>query len=864
MWPEASALLIVIFLIVATLLLIRLLVFGYSTDTKLSSVDGAIDDVDRKASKTRTRVSDLARDLEGQVRRLDDIAVLAASIKQDLEALKTSGTGGASSSSSSEINASIAGLQQRLAAVERDTASLKNYRIQSRERINTIWSNLWGSQTLTWESFATEPFVEQSRLDEVEQDLSKLDTSINKITQDVAALAQKVEEGPKVVSSDGTVAGNAVQAAAIASIQSKVQTLERNWTELRRDNRFVVSGELCVDNVCVSGKTLSDLNALPARIARIESSMAAAAAAAQSSSGSTVVVAAPPNAAVTALETKVGEADDKIRNIQTDLSALRQNQGAVSSALDMLKAQDDAGTRQVQAELRDWRAESGDQIVSLQNELLKLRDSVVNQDDSMPSKMIELQESVRKDIDALRTTVSSQTSQTSQVQTEVKGVQTRIVDMDSQIQRIQTTLNKSPAASIPTKSGIGVEDLYTWFADAQIVNAANGRTLPKEPFWKVFESSTSSTTLFTRLSTVGSASFNTYYFTNLWNRQYMIEMNAMQQEIAANLNTRQAGVFNDIPVPNPANYVLMSLPVKPGVAHSMFFKIIAWDRWSIPAIYVTTKNRDAFYRLQAKTNSYQDVHPSTSWIDPNGDMSASHMHHEWLMYCVPQYVVDKFSFDESRDPKSKYKKNIQFCVMTGIGNGNGGTLSVSGIAMRPNPHSVTFASALELHWATNGGSGVGWHSHNWNHESMIQMNANTNYNNIRVPISPVLDPAQNKMPDFYLVGISHNEMYQDQLGFIFLQNPADVNDVEPLGRFSKGVRGRYGQRLVEQHRHAMGLIVPSPDRRFVIYLGGRPYLNIRYDNNLFGSGWNGHLRGMFTEVIDDAGPNPLYTPYLSV
>ena len=861
MWPEV---LIVIFIVVATFVLIRLMVFGYSTDTKLSNVDGAIDDVDRKASKTRARVSDLAEDVEHQARRLDEIAALAASIKKDLEALRsTSGGSSSSAATSPETNAAIASLQQRLTAVERDAFALKQYRLESKGFINAIWGNLWASQLPRWETFR-ESFVEQSRLDDVEQDLNKLDTTIRDITQDVAALAQKVEEGPKVISADGAVAGNAVQAAAIASIQSKVQTLEKNWTDLRRDNRFVFSGELCVDNVCVSGKTLNDLNALPARISRIESSMAAAAAAAQSSSGGSVVVAAAPNSDVTALESKVREADDKIRNIETDLGTLRQNQNTVSSALDILKAQDDAGTRQVQGQLQDWRAESADQIVQLQNELVKLRDTVVDKDNGLPSQLIELQEKVRKDLDALKSTVSSQSSQTSQVQTEVKGIQTRIVDMDSQIQKVQTTLDKSPATSIPIKSAMGVEDLYTWFGDAQIVNAANGRTLPKEPFWKVFESTTSSTTLFSRLSTVGSASFNPYYFTNLWNRQYMIEMNALQQEIAVNLNTRQAGVFNDIPVPNPANYVLMSLPAKPGVAHSLFFKIIAWDRWSVPAIYVTNKNRDSFYRLQAKTNSYQQVHPSTSWIDPNGDMSASHMHHEWLMYCVPQYVVDKFAFDEARDPKSKYKKNIQFCVMTGIGNENGGTLYVSGIAMRPNPHSVTFQSALELHWATNGGSGVGWHSHNWNHESMNQLNANTNYNNIRVPLSPVLDPAQNKLPDFYLVGISHNEMYQDQLGFVFLQNPADVNDVELLGRFSKGVRGRYGQRLVEQHRHAMGLIVPSPDKRFVIYLGGRPYLNIRYDNNLFGSGWNGHLRGMFTEVIDNAGPNPLYTPYLSV
>jgi len=80
-----------------------------------------------------------------------------------------------------------------------------------------------------------------------------------------------------------------------------------------------------------------------------------------------------------------------------------------------------------------------------------------------------------------------------------------------------------------------------------------------------------------------------------------------------------------------------------------------------------------------------------------------------------------------------------------------------------------------------------------------------------------------------------------------------VSDTLALGQFTKAIKGRYGMNLIENYRYAMGLIVPSPDSRFIVYVGGRPYLNISYDTNKGGHGLISYCRGFFTEVIDNDG-----------
>ena len=382
---------------------------------------------------------------------------------------------------------------------------------------------------------------------------------------------------------------------------------------------------------------------------------------------------------------------------------------------------------------------------------------------------------------------------------------------------------------------IGTENLYTWFADDTIVNSASSNTAPKEPFWKVYTGL--SNTSFERLRSFGTAGFAADYYTTLFQLQYMIRMTNQQLE--------SPGGSALI----PSNYNSISVPIEPGFSHAFFFKIIAYDRWSSTAAYATNKNRTSFTRLPTRTNSYSATVPYTSWIDPLGSPSPSHLYHEWLMFSVPKYVVDAYAYTESNDNKSRYATNIDICVTRGFGNTS--DIYCSGIASRTNPYGLVFHGAFETHVAANGGTRTSFNSSNYIGENRNQFDANSNYNNIRVPICP---PSSNApFPDFYLGLVANYHMAEEYHVHVYLQNPGDSNDVQYLGQFSRGTKGRYGQSLTETYRNGVGLIVPSPDPKYVVFVGGYPYLNIRYDNNAFGAGIASFSRGFYTEVVDPRG-----------
>lgn len=394
--------------------------------------------------------------------------------------------------------------------------------------------------------------------------------------------------------------------------------------------------------------------------------------------------------------------------------------------------------------------------------------------------------------------------------------------------QIYLNADKSPVAGI--NCPIDPENLYTW--------------------WGEFSYNVGAEPLNGRLVAVGGATLGTPFY---WNRQNMFYINGNQ-------DTGLAGPENIALI----TYISASLPVKPGVSHSLFLRLISYDRWSTCTPYVIGANGLPWYRLHARTNSYQNTtYPNTSWIGPDGESSASHVYHEWQMFSIPQYIIDSHSYTDATDTKSKYKRNIKIAIISGRNNTDGGALYLSGIAMRPNPYGLTFHGALDVHWATNGGTGTNWYSTNWNNENLNQFDGGTNYNNIRIPICPPKDPAKSAFPDFYLVVISHNLTYlTEKYPYIFLQNPTNSADIQPLGRFSPHIVGRYGAGLREPNKYAMGLIVPSVNPRYVVYVAGRPYLNIRYDNSQFGHGGASHVRGFFTEVVgDDVAEYDRYVPY---
>ena len=417
-------------------------------------------------------------------------------------------------------------------------------------------------------------------------------------------------------------------------------------------------------------------------------------------------------------------------------------------------------------------------------------------------------------------------------------------------------------APVFTPSGfIGQENVYTWYGDDTIVDVANesGAANIKEPFWKVFSGFTS--TYFNRIQAQGAAQLLTTYYLSQYDRQYTIYMSSLTQD------TITSDASPEITVTTPTNFVSMRLPIKPGFSHSLFLKLRCNNVFSGATLFITNTSFTSFYRLNAQSTSTRDAFLNTSWIGPNGEMSASHQYHEWVMFSIPKYIIDDYSYTEVYDNKSRYRKNIIICVMAGVGTETANILYCSGIAMRTNPYHLCFHNARNIFSRVNGGNPIAADrafANTSDYEGRLQYN-NVTFNNVRIPICPPLNPNGNAFPDFYLVWIGH---YSDPYGgiapYVYLQSTTDVNDRQLLGRFSKCIKGRYGNFLSEQYRVALGLIIPSPDPKYIIYIGGRPYLNLHIDNVQFGLGGVSYSRGFFTEVIDERGPITSLTNYTNV
>ena len=385
---------------------------------------------------------------------------------------------------------------------------------------------------------------------------------------------------------------------------------------------------------------------------------------------------------------------------------------------------------------------------------------------------------------------------------------------------------------------IGREDLYTWEGSTNtIVNTLNQQN---EPFYYNSDSS------FKRLQTVGGSVFNdTGYFTTAWNSSYMFRCDGMDQDSHGNITT-------------PTNYILFSIPVawlnNKTCSHALFLRFITHDRWSSSCTFVTNSSKTSFYRLQGNTNTHNGSSTTSTgsfWYAPDGGMSMSHLYHEWQMYSIPEYVIEEYSYSETRDGKSKYNRNINIALISGYGNSDGDHLYLSGIAMRTNPYGVTFHNPLCAHWYINGGNGIDWYSGDWAGGILGQINNGSNYSNILIPICPPKDPDVYGYPDFYLGYIGHREDLQFEFkARWYLQHTNGT--YKYLGRTSSMYGGKYGKSKSGKSNTTsnLGLYVPSVTPDYIVKVGGRPHLRIRIQNNSV-VGWGGdmHPHGFFTEAV---------------
>jgi hypothetical protein len=178
---------------------------------------------------------------------------------------------------------------------------------------------------------------------------------------------------------------------------------------------------------------------------------------------------------------------------------------------------------------------------------------------------------------------------------------------------------------------------------------------------------------------------------------------------------------------------------------------------------------------------------------------------------------------------------------------------MTGIAMRPNQYGLTFHTGLDMHWGTNGGGVSAWYGI-WNNEYMNMFSVNQNYINLLIPICPIKDPSTNRMPDFYLIGISHQIDYPGNLNArIYLYNNSNSTS-KYLGHLTRHTRGRFGIGYTdESKRSGLGIVIPSPEPEYIQYVGERPYVCIRIDKTDLGNVGNAHFRFFCTEVINPDG-----------
>jgi len=395
--------------------------------------------------------------------------------------------------------------------------------------------------------------------------------------------------------------------------------------------------------------------------------------------------------------------------------------------------------------------------------------------------------------------------------------------------------------ALTTHGTLGREDLYTWEGSTNtIVNTLNQQN---EPFYYNSDSS------FKRVQTVGSTTFNTYYHTTKYQYSYMLSAQTLTQDSHGNVTT-------------PTNYVLFSLPVawlnNKTSSHAFFVKTLTRDRWSSACAYVTNSSKTSFYRLQGNTNTLKDSAETASrnlWYGPDGGFAYGQSYHEWLMFSIPEYVIEEYSYSETRDGKSKYNRNINIAFITAHGHGDGtSSLYISGIAMRTNPYGLTYHNALCAYWYINGGSGTDWYSGNWSDLGILgQLTSGTNYTNIWIPICPPKDPDVHGYPDFYLGYIGHSSGFQTEKRMRFYLQHSN-GTYKYIGRPSHIYGGRFGKDMLGMMRWDRcspnsGLYVSIPSSDYVVKVGGRPHLRIRIDNNNIGWGNYAHPLGFYTEVV---------------
>jgi hypothetical protein len=291
------------------------------------------------------------------------------------------------------------------------------------------------------------------------------------------------------------------------------------------------------------------------------------------------------------------------------------------------------------------------------------------------------------------------------------------------------------------------------------MNADNSTTIIKNPIFDILE-------------LAGKATFNDTYYSQLWNHRYMI------------------GIYNTSKTINkPDDYVRITLPIDPKTHNSVFIQTITRDRWSPINMFICDPiTKLPIHKIQCRTNNFLHATGNSSFLGPNNQIALVG-HHEWLQYCVPKEFIDTF----------KTSKN-EIIVSINVGINSHNDFWITGISSCPNPYGLCTLSAVDIHWAMNGGKGIPWNTHNWNEEAIAQFIDNNDYTDIRIPIA-----STNK--DVYIVHIDHGNTWFGSNPRIYVPNYSDTKywQLSPtfIGRLGLSIKGR------GVYREPRGIYLPA-------------------------------------------------------
>ena len=342
----------------------------------------------------------------------------------------------------------------------------------------------------------------------------------------------------------------------------------------------------------------------------------------------------------------------------------------------------------------------------------------------------------------------------------------------------------------------------------KVINIAdNSTTSKKNPIFDV---------LFNILERVGTTTFNNTYYSIPWNNRYMIGI----------VNTTKT--FD-----KPTNYLRIKLSIDPNTHNSVFIQCITRDRWSSINMFICnpiTKVPDVKIQCRTNNHNHNGANGNSSFLGPNNEIAHSG-YHEWLQFCIPKEFIDKYKTSTNE---------IIVSINAGTHSSNN-EFWMTGIASCPNPYGLCTISAVDLHWATNGGDGITWNNGAWHEEAISHFDANRDYIDIRIPIA-----STNKA--VYIVHIDRGDIGLVSNPRIYVPGFSNTKywKLSPtsIGKFGMSIKGR------AVYREPRGIFLPAEvvEKGAVKVHNGALQLKIRV--NMIQAMHTMYTRGWYSEQVE--------------